>query len=67
MEGVGIRTIKDVFVEVLYAPPADKRFGEFVLISNGLEVIRVSLRVVILGFERLTTLTLSARVVTNPM
>jgi len=47
------------------APSTDKRFCEFVFINNGFEIIGVSLRVVILCLERLTTLTMSARVVTD--
>jgi len=47
------------------APSANKRFSEFVSISNGLEVIGVSLRVVIFGLERLTTLTMPAGVITD--
>jgi hypothetical protein len=46
-------------------PSADKRFCEFVLVSNGLEVVGVSLGVVILSFERLATLPLSARVIAD--
>jgi len=47
------------------APPADERLVKFVFIDNGLEVIRVSLRVIILSIERLITLTMSTRVVTD--
>jgi hypothetical protein len=46
-------------------PSVDKRLREFVLIDNGLEVVGVSLGVVILSLERLVTLTLTARVITD--
>jgi hypothetical protein len=49
------------------APSADERLSELVFIKDGLEVIGVSLGVVVFGLERLTTLTLTARVVTNLM
>ena len=49
------------------APSTDKRVYEFVFVDNSLEVIGVSLGEVILGLERLTTLSLSARVITDLM
>jgi len=49
------------------APSTDKRFREFVFVNDSLEVVGVSLRVVILSLERLITLTLPARVITDLM
>jgi len=63
---IGVRTIAISGVET-NVPPADKRFCEFVFINDSLEVIGVSLGVIILSFERLITLTLSARVITDLM
>ena len=51
----------------LNVPSADKGFCESVFIDNSLEIIGVSLREVILGLEGLTTLTLTARVITDLM
>lgn len=65
----GIRAIKHTLIVLMgpNVPSANERLRKFVLISDGLEVICVSLRVVILSFERLTTLTLTARIVTDLM
>ena len=46
-------------------PSADERFDEFIFIDDSLEVIGVSLREIVLGFERLTTLTLPTRVIAD--
>jgi len=61
---IRVRTIAISGVEI-NAPPADKRSCEFVFINDSLEVIGVSLGVIILSLERLITLTLSARVITD--
>ena len=49
------------------APSTDERLPELVFVDNGLEIIGVSLGVIIIGLEWLTTLTLTARVVTDLM
>ena len=49
------------------APSADKGSCEFVFVNDSLEVIGVSLGVIVLGFERLTTLTLTTGVIADLM
>ena len=46
-------------------PSTDERFDEFIFIDDSLEVIGVSLREIVLGSERLITLTLPARVIVD--
>ena len=46
-------------------PSADKRSRESVFVNDGLEIVCISLGVIILRLEGLTTLTLSARVITD--
>lgn len=46
-------------------PSADERSGDFIFVDDSLEVIGVSLGEIVLGLERLTTLTLPAGVVAD--
>ena len=46
-------------------PSADKRSRESVFVNDGLEIVCVSLGVIIFRLEGLTTLALSARVITD--
>ena len=65
---IGVRTIINALRSSgLNVPSTDKRLFEFIFIDNGLEVVGVSLRMVILSFQRLTTLSLSARVIADLM
>ena len=65
MERSGLEPDPSRFFSRSNPPSTDERFRELVLVDDSFKIVCVSLRVVILSFERLTALTLSARVITN--